>query len=64
MTIESIVNQNSINQDESIFLIEEYVKEKKGRFIKASNPIHVIDVHLMVKMANISFAYFEKKLKY
>ena len=65
MNINEIIDKPVLHQDEILFLIGEYIKEKKGVNVKPVinvNPLIIInEVRLMLEALPYAIAHFKQK---
>lgn len=58
-----IADTTTMNIPQMIFVVQEYIYEKKGVKIIINHPNHQIQVSMLVTLFNIAFDYFCIKLK-
>ena len=65
MSINDIIDKEVLAQDEILFLIEEYIHEKKGVYVKAMvNPHPLViasEIQVMLTMMPTTIAHFKEK---
>lgn len=57
MKLQELINKPQLETHEALFVLEEYIRIRKGRTIKAAPPANPIQVQLMAHMSTKAVAW-------